>query len=171
MYRRFGLLSCKFTTAKPQKSEKAQNKSRQFKSVAPLGSFCGFPVLVDTQLKLIVPNSVFDAGIPARRLYNSEDMSRAPSQHATRTEGPASIREVPEDPRLHDLVPFVARDKVFAVFADQVDGTAEAKVPVPLPNTPPAVIGVICVRGRMLTVIDPIALLTGEIFGWPASLP
>jgi chemotaxis signal transduction protein len=81
------------------------------------------------------------------------------------------MHEVPQDPQLHDLVPFVAGDKVFAVFADQVDGTAEAKVPVPLPNTPPAVLGVICVRGRMLTVIDPIALLTGETFGWPASLP
>jgi chemotaxis signal transduction protein len=96
----------------------------------------------------------FYAATPARRLYNSEDMS-----------------EVPEDPQLHDLVPFVAGDKVFAVFADQVDGTAEAKVPVPLPNGPPAVLGVICVRGRMLTVIDPIALLTGESFGWPATLP
>ena len=81
------------------------------------------------------------------------------------------MHEVPEDPQLHDLVPFVAGDRIFAVFADQVDGTAEAKVPVPLPNTPPAVLGVICVRGRMLTVIDPIALLTGETFGWPASLP
>lgn len=81
------------------------------------------------------------------------------------------MHEVSEDPQLHDLVPFVAGDRVFAVFADQVDGTAEDKVPVPFPNTPPAVLGVICVRGRMLTVIDPIALLTGETFGWPASLP
>jgi chemotaxis signal transduction protein len=91
-------------------------------------------------------------------------MSRAASQHETPAEGP-------EDPQLRDLVPFVAGDKVFAVFADQVDGTTEAKVPVPLPNTPPAVLGVICVHGRMLTVIDPIALFTGETFGWPASLP
>ena len=126
---------------------------------------------MDTQPKLIVPNAVFDAGIPARRLYNSEDMSRAASQHETPAAGPASIREEPEDPQLHDLVPFVAGDKGFAVFADQVDGTAEAKAPVPLPNTPPAVLGVICVRGRMLTVIDPIALLTGETFSWPARLP
>lgn len=81
------------------------------------------------------------------------------------------MHEVPEDPQLHDLVPFVAGDKVFAIFANQVDGTAEGKVPVPLPNTPPAVLGVICVRGRMLTVIDPVALLTGETFDWPASLP
>ena len=98
-------------------------------------------------------------------------MSRAASQHETPVEVPANMHEAPEDPQLHDLVPFVAGDRVFAVFADQVDGTAEAKVPVPLPSTPPAVLGVICVRGRMLTVIDPIALLTGETFGWPASLP
>jgi chemotaxis signal transduction protein len=98
-------------------------------------------------------------------------MSRAASQHDTPPEEPANMREVPTDPQLHDLVPFVAGDRVFAIFADQVDGTAEAKVPVPLPNAPPAVLGVICVRGRMLTVIDPIALLTGATFGWPASLP
>jgi len=81
------------------------------------------------------------------------------------------MHEAPENPELHDLVPFEVGDKVFAVFADHVDGTAEAKVPVPLPNTPPAVLGVICVRGRMLTVIDPIAILNGDTFGWPESLP
>lgn len=78
---------------------------------------------------------------------------------------------MPEDPKLHDLVPFVAGEKIFAVFADYVDGTAEATVPAPLPNAPPAVLGVVCVRGRMLTVIDPIAVLGGEAFDWPASLP
>lgn len=98
-------------------------------------------------------------------------MSKAASPRETPAEGPANIPEVPGDAQLHDLVPFVAGDRVFAVFADQVDGTAEAKVPVPLPNTPPAILGVICVRGRMLTVIDPIAVLTGETFDWPASLP
>lgn len=80
------------------------------------------------------------------------------------------MREAPEDPQLHDLVPFLAGDKLFAVFADQIDGTAEALVPVALPNAPPAVLGVVCLRGRMLTVLDPIAILTGETFDWPASL-
>lgn len=79
--------------------------------------------------------------------------------------------EVTNNPQLHDLVPFLAGDKLFAVFADQVDGTAEAKVPVALPNAPRAVLGVVCLRGRMLTVLDPIAILTGETFNWPASLP
>ena len=85
--------------------------------------------------------------------------------------GAANVGEVTNEPHLHDLVPFVAGDRVFAVFADQVDGTAEARTPAALPNAPPAVLGVICMRGHMLTVLDPIAVLTGETFGWPASLP
>jgi chemotaxis signal transduction protein len=76
-----------------------------------------------------------------------------------------------DEPQLHDLVPFVAGDRVFAVFADQVDGTAEARKPAPLPNSPPGVLGVVCMRGHMLTVLDPIAVLTGETFAWPSSLP
>jgi purine-binding chemotaxis protein CheW len=79
--------------------------------------------------------------------------------------------DVSDDPILHDIVPFVAGEKIFAVFADQVDGTAEARVPAALPNAPPAVLGVVCMRGRMLTVLDPIAVLTGEASEWPAGLP
>lgn len=76
-----------------------------------------------------------------------------------------------EEPQLHDLVPLTAGDRTFAVFADQVDGTAEARTPAALPNAPPAVLGIVCMRGHMLTVLDPIAVMTGEPFGWPASLP
>ena len=79
--------------------------------------------------------------------------------------------EMTNEPQLHDLVPFIAGDRTFAVFADQVDGTAEARVPAALPNAPPAVLGVVCMRGHMLTVLDPIAVVTGEAFAWPASLP
>jgi chemotaxis signal transduction protein len=81
------------------------------------------------------------------------------------------MREVSHDPQLHDLVPFTAGERVFAVFANQVEGTAEAKAPAPLPHAPPAVLGVVCVRGRMLTVLDPVALVTGEAGSWPAALP
>jgi chemotaxis signal transduction protein len=95
-------------------------------------------------------------------------MSGAESQHETPT---AEQADVTEEPKLHDLVPFVAGEKIFAVFADHVDGTAEARVPAALPNAPPAVLGVVCMRGRMLTVLDPIAILTGEAFGWPENLP
>jgi chemotaxis signal transduction protein len=98
-------------------------------------------------------------------------MSGAASQHETQTLESANLSEVTDHPKLHDLVPFVAGEKIFAVFADQVDGTAEARVPAALPNAPPAILGVVCMRGRMLTVLDPIAVLTGESFGWPENLP
>lgn len=75
------------------------------------------------------------------------------------------------DSQLHDLVPFEAGDRVFAVFADQVDGTAEGKEPARLPHAPSAVLGIVCVRGRMLTVLDPIALSTGDASTWTGSLP
>ena len=81
------------------------------------------------------------------------------------------MREVSPDPQLYDLVPFTAGERVFAVFANQVDSTAEAKLPAALPQSPPGVLGVVCVRGRMLTVLDPFALLTGETNSWPAVLP
>jgi purine-binding chemotaxis protein CheW len=96
-------------------------------------------------------------------------MSGAESQHET----PAveSVSVTPDEPQLHDLVPFVAGDRIFAVFAEQVEGTAEARIPAALPNAPAAVLGVVCMRGRMMTVLDPVAVLNGETFGWPASLP
>jgi chemotaxis signal transduction protein len=91
---------------------------------------------------------------------------------------PASLNDTPADPGqendepiLHDLVPFVAGERVFAVFADRVDGPAEVRTPAALPNAPAAVLGVVCMRGRMLTVLDPIAVVTGEAFEWPATLP
>jgi len=81
------------------------------------------------------------------------------------------VREVSPDPQLYDLVPFTAGEMVFAVFAEQVESTADAKLPAPLPDAPPAVLGVVCVRGRMLTVLDPSALVTGEANSWPEVLP
>jgi purine-binding chemotaxis protein CheW len=95
-------------------------------------------------------------------------MSDPFSQQNTR---PANLSDVPDEPQLHDLVPFVAGDRIFAVFAEQVEGTAEARIPAALPNAPAAVLGVVSMRGRMMTVLDPIAVLNGETFGWPASLP
>jgi len=81
------------------------------------------------------------------------------------------VREVSPDPQLYDLVPFTAGEMVFAVFADQVESTADAKLPAPLPDAPAAVLGVVCVRGRMLTVLDPFALVTGKANSWPDVLP
>jgi serine/threonine protein kinase/chemotaxis signal transduction protein len=45
------------------------------------------------------------------------------------------------------------------LLADEVESVAAWRAAVPLPGAPPAVLGVVSVRGRMLTVLDPAALL------------
>ena len=72
---------------------------------------------------------------------------------------------------LHDLLPFTIGDQIFAVFTDQIDATAEARPVAPLPKAPAAVVGVVCVRGHMLTVLDAATILTGVEKHWPATLP
>ncbi|HVF50807.1 MAG TPA: chemotaxis protein CheW [Pyrinomonadaceae bacterium] len=49
-----------------------------------------------------------------------------------------------------------------AVFADETDSVNEGLKPVPLPHAPPAVLGLVCVRGRMRTVLDPSLLLASQ---------
>ena len=73
--------------------------------------------------------------------------------------------------QLHDLLPFAIADRLFAVFTDQVDATAEGKPFARLPRTPLAVVGVVCVRGRMLTVLDPAAALSEPTKEWEQTLP
>jgi chemotaxis signal transduction protein len=55
---------------------------------------------------------------------------------------------------------FVMRSgaRVFAVYADEVEATAENLTPTPLPFAPPAVVGVVSLRGRIHTLIDPLRL-------------
>ena len=73
--------------------------------------------------------------------------------------------------QLHDLLPFAIADRLFAVFTEQVDATAEGKPFARLPRTPGAVVGVVCVRGRMLTVLDPAAALHEPTKKWEQTLP
>ena len=73
-------------------------------------------------------------------------------------------------PELRDLVPFVAGGKLFAVFAENADGAVESKLLARLPNAPAAILGVVCVRGRMLTVLDPVAICTSESAKWTEPL-
>ena len=49
--------------------------------------------------------------------------------------------------------------RTFGVFAGEADGIAEWRMPAPLPRAPQAVLGVVSLRGRMLTLLDPLALL------------
>lgn len=63
-----------------------------------------------------------------------------------------------DEPKLLDLFLFTAADHTFAVPAEEIDGTAEVTSQMPLPHAPPSVLGVVYARGRMLTVLDPLAL-------------
>ena len=70
-----------------------------------------------------------------------------------------------------DFFVFQAGQQVFAVPATEVDGTAERRVPARLPYAPSAVLGVISVQGRMLTVIDPLAFLKQQTLETPKEIP
>jgi chemotaxis signal transduction protein len=69
-----------------------------------------------------------------------------------------------------ELFVFEAGGRFFGLPADAVAGTVERAVPAKLPLAPATVLGVICVRGQMLTVLDP-AALTGAPSPSRAVLP
>jgi len=74
------------------------------------------------------------------------------------------------EPQLRDLFLFAAGNRTFGIFSDEVESTAEAKHPTPLPLAPAAVLGIVYVRGRMLTLLDPNALSGGETSAWPPAV-
>ena len=76
-----------------------------------------------------------------------------------------------ETAQLHDLLPFTIGDQTFAVFTNQIENTAEARPVTHLPRAPAAVVGVVCVRGHMITVLDAVAIATGAVTRWPSTLP
>jgi chemotaxis signal transduction protein len=53
---------------------------------------------------------------------------------------------------------FRAGAQLFAVPAEEVEATARSLTPTPLPFAPRAVLGVVSLRGRIRTVIDPLRL-------------
>jgi chemotaxis signal transduction protein len=75
------------------------------------------------------------------------------------------------EPQLRDLFLFIAGGRTFAVFSEEVDGTAEAKKPTPLPRAPAPILGVVYARGRMLTLVDPAAVTSGEALNWAPLIP
>ena len=52
----------------------------------------------------------------------------------------------------------------FGLFAEEIESIADWRTPSPLPDAPTGVLGVVSIRGRMLTVLDP-AVLLGESAG------
>jgi chemotaxis signal transduction protein len=49
----------------------------------------------------------------------------------------------------------------FGVFADQIEAVVDWRTPTPLPLTPKSILGIVCIHGRMMTVLD-VAALVGE---------
>lgn len=47
----------------------------------------------------------------------------------------------------------------FGIFADEISAIAPWQEPTPLPQAPSSVLGVVCIQGRMLTVLDLATLL------------
>jgi purine-binding chemotaxis protein CheW len=48
--------------------------------------------------------------------------------------------------------------RLLGVFADEANSVTEWKEPTPLPRAPGAVLGVVSIRGCMMTLLDPLAL-------------
>jgi chemotaxis signal transduction protein len=63
----------------------------------------------------------------------------------------------------HDLTREVrlmfAGSQCIGLFADEIEAIADWRAPTPLPNAPAGVLGVACIRGRMLTVLEASVLL------------
>ena len=65
-------------------------------------------------------------------------------------------------PEARKLQTFRAGSLLCGVFEDEVATIVEWRGPTPLPHAPPAILGVVSIQGRMLTVID-IRSLFGDI--------
>lgn len=51
----------------------------------------------------------------------------------------------------------------FGIFEEAVATIADWREPTPLPHSPPAVLGVVSIQGRMLTLLDLQTLLGGKV--------
>lgn len=58
-----------------------------------------------------------------------------------------------------ELVVALCGERLIGVFADEADSVTTWKSPTPLPRAPLAVLGLVSVRGRISTLLDPLALL------------
>ena len=54
---------------------------------------------------------------------------------------------------------FRAGSQVFGISEEEIATVAEWRPPAPLPHAPAAVLGVVSIQGRMLTVLDPAQVL------------
>ena len=64
-----------------------------------------------------------------------------------------------QDDSITPLRTFRAGTQRFGILEEEIATVAEWRPPAPLPHAPSAVLGVVSVQGRMLTVLDPAQLL------------
>ena len=67
--------------------------------------------------------------------------------------------EADEQRERRELLVMRAGARLLGLFADEAESVTEWREPTPLPGAPAAVLGVVQIRGCMLTVLDPLALL------------
>ena len=67
--------------------------------------------------------------------------------------------EQEEQRERRELLVMRAGTRLLGLFADEAESVTEWREPTPLPGAPGAVLGVVHIRGCMLTVLDPLALL------------
>ena len=70
---------------------------------------------------------------------------------------------------LRELRIVFAGSRKLGIFADAIEAIADWRMPTPLPKAPRSVLGVVCIHGRMLTVLDVAALLNEEVGVAPSS--
>ncbi len=58
-----------------------------------------------------------------------------------------------------DLIVARVGARLVGIYADEAAGVTEWRAPVPLPRAPQGVWGVVSLRGRMVLVLDPLAVL------------
>jgi chemotaxis signal transduction protein len=58
-----------------------------------------------------------------------------------------------------EIVVVHAGEHCLGLFAEEVACVEKGRAPTPLPHAPAAVLGVVSLRGRILTLLDPLALL------------
>ncbi len=68
-----------------------------------------------------------------------------------------------------ELLIFHRAKRLFGIFADEASDVTQHIKPTPLPRAPPSVFGVVSVRGRMLTLLDPLALVYDKSARLPAQ--
>ena len=81
------------------------------------------------------------------------------------TDARSPFGEARDAPDRREIILMSSGAHAFAVYAEEADGVTRDLKPTPLPGAPRAVAGVVCVRGRMRTVLDPLALLSAPTHG------